>query len=155
MHEGVDFLFEATANSIEAKATKVVIFYCVGQETIRVKVVDNGGGIKVESPFEDGSSDKGKGRGRGLYLLKKLDEGASLEEENGFTVLAFTLKRGGEGKLSSVLPYLFSRVDLTFVYTREGKVILYRTLDLENAYGSLGRAGALAGMKQQFSRIDE
>ncbi len=155
MHEGVDFLFEAVTNSIEAGCSKVVIFYNVGETLIRIKVVDNGGEIKAESPFKEGASSKGEARGRGLYLLSLTDPGASLEKQNGFTVLSFTLERGKEGNLASVLPYLFGRTDLTFVYTKGGRVSLYRTLELENAYGSLDRAGALARLKRLFSGFDK
>lgn len=70
-------ILDVANNCIEAGATEMEITLSDTAELLEIKVSDNGCGIEKEKAdliFLSGYSEKGEGRGKGLYLYKKAAE---------------------------------------------------------------------------------
>ncbi|MGN0907641.1 MAG: ATP-binding protein [Bullifex sp.] len=156
-HQGCDFLTEAVMNSIEARASSIVIECIVEREYVFISVKDNGEGLKCSDAFGDGVSTRGNGRGRGLYLLKTAAEDADIRDTGSGTLLRFRFKKGKMGYLSSVLPYVFSfaGVSVSFTMKRGSQIFTLESEGLEKELGELSRVGAIAEIRKKSLKADE
>ncbi len=134
MHEGVDFLYEAVANSLEAEANNISVFYYDTEADVEVEVVDDGKFEDAEF-FQEGFSTKADHSGQGLFLLKQRCAGnVSIVRIDGNTKLKYRMKKDNSyGCLKSVLPLVFARVgkkqNLMFKYIKNGKSQLIYSKD--------------------------
>ncbi len=135
MHEGVDFLYEAVANSLEAGAKDISVVYHDEGKLVKVVIEDDGDLEDNGCLFNEGFSSKLGHSGRGLYLLYKRCKGAVTLTQNGDkTELRYEMEKGSDfGRLRSILPLVFSRVgnkaDLMFEYIKDGKSQLLYSKD--------------------------
>lgn len=70
-------ILDIANNCIEAGATEMEIILSETAESLEIMISDNGCGIEKEKAdliFLSGYSEKGEGRGKGLYLYKKAAE---------------------------------------------------------------------------------
>lgn len=156
-HQGCDFLTEAVMNSIEARASSIVIGCIVLAEYACISVEDNGEGLKCSDAFGDGVSTRGKGRGRGLYLLKMAAEDAEIRDTGSGTLLTFSMEKGKIGPLSSVLPFVFSfeGVSVSFTMKRGSERFTLESGALEKELGDLSRVRAMAAIRKKSLKADE
>lgn len=153
--EALDFLYEAVKNSIEAKADSICVSLDQAEGRLHVTVVDDGQLSVTSDPFAPGYSTKGKGRGRGLSLLKSFDEGASLARENGKTILSFCLDADGPLKAEETLPLLFSLCwenGVKLGITLGDRFFSTEKFALE--LGALNEGSAIARMKREITSKD-
>lgn len=124
MHEGVDFLYEAVANSLEAGARQVEVTYKSYKTEVEVLVIDDGKDDILASCFEEGISGKSNHAGLGLSLLKERTAGkVKLDRIGNSTKLWYLIKKDQNyGHLSSVLPLIFAMLEnqtLKFTYIKD------------------------------------
>jgi len=154
MMDAAGLLFEAFSNSEEAGAEVITIDWCLEDDSVKVTVRDNGRGNFPPACFEEGVSDKGDNRGRGLYLIKEADQGAWLKRIDGWSVLSYRLPLKSRGSLAEVLPFLFSRSLSAFTYSKGGVIARVERDKLEELYGRLDSVRALSSMKKLFLEFD-
>jgi Histidine kinase-, DNA gyrase B-, and HSP90-like ATPase. len=131
MHEGVDFLYEVVANSIEAGAKNISLRYVDDGSKVDVTVRDDGEGKMLDWYLTHGTSGKENHSGRGLKLLKeRAGKSFEMERKDGWTTVSYSLEKDeGYGKLSTVLPLLFARIGsaskfLASLCLRKGELLL-------------------------------
>lgn len=128
------FFTEVIANSLEAGASKIFASYHDTERDVEVEVVDDGNFEDIAF-FDKGCSSKKNHSGQGLYLLKQRCTGnVSIMREKNETKLKYKMVKDEEyGKLKSVLPLIFARVeenqDLVFEYVKNGKSQLIYSKD--------------------------
>ncbi len=96
MHDASDLLLEAVANSAEAGACSIEATVDLSGGMISIRVEDDGSYTLRSDPFQDGSTTKGEGRGRGLALVKDSCSGrCRLTRGERGTVLEFRREDDG------------------------------------------------------------
>lgn len=135
MHEGVDFLYEAVANSLEAGAKDISVKYYDEGNKVRVVVEDDGTFTFNDDLFDEGTSSKPNHSGRGLYLLKERCNGkVKIVNDGAKTQLRYEMEKDENyGRLRSILPLILARVgdqaDFMFEHIKDGKSQLLYSKD--------------------------
>ncbi len=126
MHDIGALILEGIANSVESGADQIELDICKSNDSVRIQIKDNGTLIDGMAFFEEGFSTKGKDRGRGLTLIKRLDCNASLKKQDGYTLLSFEAKDDGSlDKLEDVLfPIFQQEAEINLRYEKDGKEVL-------------------------------
>ena len=156
-HGGLDFLFEAVANSLEAGAKEITIEYKDHPGVTDITVTDDGEGFDCDV-FSKGISTKGENRGNGLFLLKERADSCFIKRDSGYTTLSYRLKKEKGDLLSEVLPFIFSYADdkavIKFVYYSKVINESICSVELKEEFGSLTSVKALSALKKRFSMFD-
>ena len=126
MHDLGELILEGVANSWESGADYLKIEIEKALGFFRVQIQDNGTFQEDGKWFDLGVSSKGDGRGRGLFLIKSVDENATLERRNNLSTLVFCGRDDGSlNALEDVLFPIFQfPVAIQLRYIVEERVVL-------------------------------
>lgn len=141
MHSVADLILEAVENSTEAGAGSITALAEEENGVWKIEILDDGEWTLEGNPFAEGSTTKGKGRGRGLSIIEKTSCGrCSLTRGKGLTRLRFIAE--DDGSLSDLfgflLPVFLRESDVRVCIRSSGVDRTFSTEDLrrENAFPS-------------------
>ena len=141
MHSVADLILEAVDNSTEAGAGMIKALAEEEEGVWKIDILDDGEWTLEGDPFAEGATTKGKGRGRGLAVIRKASGGrCSLTRGKGYTQLRFMVD--DDGSLSDLfhllLPIFLRNTDVWVSIRSSGVDKTFSTGDLrrENAFPS-------------------
>ena len=141
MHSVADLILEAVENSTEAGAGSITALAEEENGVWKIEILDDGEWTLEGNPFAEGSTTKGKGRGRGLSIIREASRGrCSLTRGEGYTQLRFRVEDDGSfGDLfQALLPVFLRNPDVWVSIRSSGVDKTFSTEDLrrEDAFPS-------------------
>ena len=141
MHSVADLILEAVENSSEAGAGTITALAEEEDGVWKIEILDDGRWTLDGDPFADGATTKGKGRGHGLPMIRRISGGrCSLTRGEGSTRLGFMAEDDGslDDLFSLLLPLFLRDSDVRVSIRSSGSEIAFSTEDLrrENAFPS-------------------
>ena len=152
MHDTAALLLESVENSIEAGARHINALVEIGSGKIGVRVEDDGEYNLLSDPFEDGSTTKGEGRGRGLHIIKERSEGrCRLTRGWAGTVLEFS----ASDLYEALLPVFCREESITITIKKDGRDISVSRKLLEERDAVPDRAGCIKRFRELLSDLEK
>ncbi len=141
MHSVADLVLEAVENSTEAGAGMIKALAEEEDGIWMIEILDDGEWVLEGDPFPEGATTKGKGRGRGLSIIREASRGrCSLTRGEGYTQLRFRVEDDGSfGDLfQALLPVFLRNPDVWVSIRSSGVDKTFSTEDLrrEDAFPS-------------------
>ena len=158
MHDTAALLLESVENSIEAGARHINALVEIESGKIGVRVEDDGEYNLLSDPFEDGSTTKGEGRGRGLHIIKERSEGrCRLTRGWAGTVLEYAASDDGsfDDLYEALLPVFCREESITITIKKDGRDISVSRKLLEERDAVPDRAGCIKRFRELLSDLEK
>ena len=158
MHDAADLLLEAVINSAEAGAGCISAQVSAEGGTVVIRVEDDGAFNPPADPFQDGSTTKGEGRGRGLHIIRERSEGrCRLTRGWAGTVLEFSASDDGsfDDLCEALLPVFCREESITITIKKDGRDISVSRKLLEERDAVPDRAGCIKRFRELLSDLEK
>ncbi len=150
-----DLILEGVENSVEAGASHISVLLDEKDGICSVSISDDGLFTFQGDPFEEGATEKGKGRGYGLFNIKRQAKSCSIERKDPYTILSFSGDWEEERPLSgALLPLFLLGADISLTIKRDGRNVTLSTVELRRADAYPDRAGAIGRFRSMVRQIE-